>query len=364
MVFDSPGGEVGGLFDLADLIQGSRGKKPVYASVAESAFSAAYAIASACDRIFLTRTAGVGSIGVFTMHVDISKMDEKEGVACTYIFAGAKKVDGNPHEPLSSDAKDTIQAEIDRTYDLFVNTVARNRKLTAKKVKSTEAGLYFGEEGVESGLADQVGTVAEAVSALGTAIEQSEQSLRAAEAANLKKAEVNEVKKPEAAAQKAADKEKCDDYMEDGKSSKSSEAKAEDPDQEEEDEEEDEEDGKDKKKAAAAPDPKEIAMLCRLAGRTDLLSDFIEKGASIAEVRKTLLAVKKEEEKRPGSIGHHVPPVGGPNPVDQLDSLAKSRAASKGISYSQAYAEVMKENPKLYTDYLDRKDAAIAAGAK
>ncbi len=33
MLFDSPGGEVGSLFDLADLIQANRGKKPVYAAV-------------------------------------------------------------------------------------------------------------------------------------------------------------------------------------------------------------------------------------------------------------------------------------------------------------------------------------------
>src|SRR5262249_47825027 len=45
--FDSPGGEVGGLFDLVDLIHANQGKKPIYAAVSEMAFSAAYALASA-----------------------------------------------------------------------------------------------------------------------------------------------------------------------------------------------------------------------------------------------------------------------------------------------------------------------------
>jgi ClpP class serine protease len=48
---DSPGGEVAGCFDLVDVIYGARGKKPIHAILTESAYSAAYAIASAADRI-------------------------------------------------------------------------------------------------------------------------------------------------------------------------------------------------------------------------------------------------------------------------------------------------------------------------
>ena len=43
---DSPGGEVGGLFDLADEIYDARAEKPCFAIADDDAFSAAYAIAS------------------------------------------------------------------------------------------------------------------------------------------------------------------------------------------------------------------------------------------------------------------------------------------------------------------------------
>jgi len=70
---DSPGGEVAGCFDLVDTIYAARGRKPIWSILNESAYSAAYAIASAADRIVVPRTGGVGSIGVITAHVDLSQ---------------------------------------------------------------------------------------------------------------------------------------------------------------------------------------------------------------------------------------------------------------------------------------------------
>ena len=72
---DSPGGEVGGLFDLADEVHAAREQKPVYAVANDEAFSAAYALASSAQRLFLTRTGGVGSIGVIAVHMDQSAWD-------------------------------------------------------------------------------------------------------------------------------------------------------------------------------------------------------------------------------------------------------------------------------------------------
>ena len=164
--FDTPGGEVGGLFDLVDKIYSLKASKPLYASVSEMAASAGYALASACDKVILTRTACVGSIGVYALHVDESGFDQKQGLKYSYIFAGAKKVDGNPHQPLSADARKEFQAEIDRTYGLFVDAVSRNRKMSAKKVRGTEAGIYYGSDAVAQGLADQVGTPDDAMAAL------------------------------------------------------------------------------------------------------------------------------------------------------------------------------------------------------
>lgn len=155
---DSPGGEAAGVFDLSDHIYNSRGRKPIIASVNESAFSAAYAIASAADKIYVSRTAGVGSVGVMALHMDKTQKDEKEGVKYTAVYAGKKKVDLNPHMPLSDEAKATIQARVDKTYDLFVKTVARNNAVDEDKIRNTEAGIFTGEDAVKAGLADGLKT--------------------------------------------------------------------------------------------------------------------------------------------------------------------------------------------------------------
>ena len=76
LVIDSPGGMVAGNFDLVDRMYAARGQKPVRAFASEYAFSAAYSIASVADSITLPRTGEVGSIGVVTSHLDLSKAYE------------------------------------------------------------------------------------------------------------------------------------------------------------------------------------------------------------------------------------------------------------------------------------------------
>ncbi|WP_064577187.1 S49 family peptidase [Cupriavidus gilardii] len=153
---NSPGGSVNGAFDFTDEVFRARGVKPITAIVDDRAYSAAYAIASAADEIIVSRTGGVGSIGVVAAHMDRSALNERAGVKVTYIHAGARKVDGNPDAPLSDDARATLQAEVDRIYGLFVETVARNRGLSTDAVRGTEAGTFMGSAGATAGLADKV----------------------------------------------------------------------------------------------------------------------------------------------------------------------------------------------------------------
>lgn len=162
---DSPGGETHGAFELSDLIYSMRGSKPIYASANDLAASAAYAIGSACNRLYVTRTGAVGSIGVYSLHCEVSGADTKAGVKYTYIYAGEDKVAGNPHEPLSEGAAANAQTEVDRQYKLFVNTVARNRKLKAADVIGTKAQLRFADAGLPM-LCDAVGTLEDALAAL------------------------------------------------------------------------------------------------------------------------------------------------------------------------------------------------------
>lgn len=153
---DSPGGEVAGCFDLVDTIYACRGDKPIWSILNESAYSAAYAIASAADYMTVPRTGGVGSIGVICMHVDWSKALKADGINVTFITYGDRKADGHPEIPLSDEAHADIKKSVDYSGNIFVETVARNRGVPTKTIKDTQAGCYLSHEGVALGLADAV----------------------------------------------------------------------------------------------------------------------------------------------------------------------------------------------------------------
>ncbi len=158
---DSPGGEVNGLFDLSDFIYQARRKKRIVAIANDDAYSAAYAIASSAEKVLVTRTSGVGSIGVIASHIDQSGFDEKQGIKYTTVFAGSRKNDLNPHEPITSESLESLKSEVNRLYGMLVELIARNRNLSVEAIKSTEAGLYFGEKAVEIGLADGITILSE-----------------------------------------------------------------------------------------------------------------------------------------------------------------------------------------------------------
>lgn len=161
----SPGGMVSGNFDLVDYIASRRGEKPMVAAAADHAYSAAYNIAAAADTIYVDRVGGVGSVGVVTMHIDMSEMLKKIGLDVKFVHAGKHKVDGNPYQPLPDDVKKRMQSRIDGLYAIFVSTVASNRNMQEQAVRDTEALTYMGEEGVEIGFADAVMSFSDAMDA-------------------------------------------------------------------------------------------------------------------------------------------------------------------------------------------------------
>lgn len=171
---DSPGGEVAGMFDAADKIANAftSAGKPLWAYSNERMFSAAYALGVVADKILVSRTSGVGSIGVIAMHVDRSAADEKEGIKVTPIFAGKTKADGSPHAPLSNSALNRIQGEINRVYSLFTDHCARYRGLSDQDIRDTEAMCFYGKNAIAEGLADDVCTFEDALVALFTEIEK------------------------------------------------------------------------------------------------------------------------------------------------------------------------------------------------
>ena len=153
---DSPGGEASGSFELARQIRHAATQKPVWAVANDAAYSAAYALAASAQRLIVTETGGIGSIGVIALHIDQSAKDAQEGYRYTAVTAGTHKNDFSPHHPLSDAAKAELQTEVDRLYGLFVEHVAAMRSLDADAVRATEAGLYFGANAITAGLADAV----------------------------------------------------------------------------------------------------------------------------------------------------------------------------------------------------------------
>lgn len=163
---DTPGGMASGCFDLTDHIYASRGSKPIIALVDDSAYSAGYAIASACDEIWVSRTGGVGSAGVVFFHRDFSEANKKAGVTVTAIYSGDRKIDFNPNFPLSEEARAEGQASTDQIREMFVGAVAEYRGMTADAVRATQAACYTGQAAVAAGFADKVGTMPDLLQSL------------------------------------------------------------------------------------------------------------------------------------------------------------------------------------------------------
>jgi ClpP class serine protease len=114
----------------------------------------------------MTRTGGVGSVGVIAVHYDMSVRNEKMGVKPTAIFAGKHKADFSPNAPLKEEAAAFLQASVDREYERFVEYVATGRRMETKAVRDTEASIFEGEDGIRAGFADQIGTFETALSDL------------------------------------------------------------------------------------------------------------------------------------------------------------------------------------------------------
>lgn len=156
LMVNSPGGEVSGLFDLADHIYEARGGKPIWAVLDESAYSAAYALASCADVITVPRTGGTGSVGVIAVHSEYSRALDKAGITVTVMRYGDRKARANPMEPLLDADRAELQENIDRLGEEFVALVARNRGIGAAAVRDQQAATFMGESGVDRGLADVV----------------------------------------------------------------------------------------------------------------------------------------------------------------------------------------------------------------
>jgi signal peptide peptidase SppA len=160
---DSPGGSVLGASEFAREVLAARTKKRIVAQANYEMCSAAYWIGSCASELVAAPSAMVGSIGVYSLHEDLSKALETMGVKLTYVAAGKFKVDGNESEPLSDSARARLQSLVDAHYARFVGDVAKGR---GRQVSDVRGGFGQGttltaDEALGEGMIDRIGTLDE-----------------------------------------------------------------------------------------------------------------------------------------------------------------------------------------------------------
>ena len=162
---NSPGGSVMASEKIRHELDLLGSEKPLVASYGDYAASGGYWISCGCSRIFADATTLTGSIGVFSMIPEFSKVARKIGV-------GVEAVSSNKHGDLLSlmrpfDAQETayMQASVEDIYERFVNLVASSRGMEPAQVDEIAQGrVWVGSEALEIGLVDELGTLKDAIS--------------------------------------------------------------------------------------------------------------------------------------------------------------------------------------------------------
>jgi signal peptide peptidase SppA len=169
---NSPGGVARSIEEVGDEIYEARGIKPIVAQINTCAASAAYWIAAQAEEIVVTPSGRAGSIGVYTIHEDISEMLAKEGIKETLIYSGEYKVLGNSFEPLSDEAKSIMQQRVDELAASFVRAWRAAATSASQQVNERFGqGLMFNAADlVDRGMADTIATMAETLERFGVQV--------------------------------------------------------------------------------------------------------------------------------------------------------------------------------------------------
>jgi ClpP class serine protease len=160
---DSPGGQVNGTAELADMVYEARlaGEKKIVAYVAHEACSAAYWIASAAETIYANETAMTGCIGaVLTVHVN---KDDGETIEIVSSQTPNKRPDVSTDE-----GKAELQRIADDLGEVFIDNVSRNRGIAPDEFLERFHGgaIFVGAKAIAPGLVDHVSTFERIVASL------------------------------------------------------------------------------------------------------------------------------------------------------------------------------------------------------
>ncbi len=162
LVIDSPGGSPvqAGMVNDEIMRLKELHKKPVYAVVEDTCASAAYYIASAADEIYVDKASIVGSIGVLMDGFGFTGLMEKLGVERRLLTAGANKGFLDPFSPQTEAQRTYALNMLNQIHQQFITVVREGRGERLKETPDMFSGLFWsGQQAVDMGLADGLGTV-------------------------------------------------------------------------------------------------------------------------------------------------------------------------------------------------------------
>ena len=162
LLINSPGGSPvqAGMMNDEILRLKAKHKKPVYAVVEETCASAAYYIAVSADQIFVDKASIVGSIGVLMDGFGFTGLMDKLGVERRLLTAGENKGFLDPFSAQSDKQRAFAQTMLNQIHQQFIDVVKAGRGKRLKETPEMFSGLFWtGQQAIELGLADQLGTL-------------------------------------------------------------------------------------------------------------------------------------------------------------------------------------------------------------
>lgn len=152
----SPGGVVAGVESAADAITRAGRIKPLAAHVDGLCASAAYWLASQAGYIAATETSEIGSIGVYMVADDWSRLFENAGIQSHVIASAERKTGGDEFSERPTARQLANHRElVTKLADMFVGAVARGRGVSPATAGAWATGdVWLTPDAIDKGLAD------------------------------------------------------------------------------------------------------------------------------------------------------------------------------------------------------------------
>ncbi|HTL27369.1 MAG TPA: signal peptide peptidase SppA [Burkholderiales bacterium] len=133
---------------------------PLYAVVEDLCASGGYYVAVAADRIYVSKSSIVGSIGVRLDSFGVTGLMEKIGVERRLLTAGENKAMLDPFLPVDEKQKEYALQMIQEVHQQFIGDVRAGRGKRLKENPDLFTGLIWtGTKSIELGLADALGSL-------------------------------------------------------------------------------------------------------------------------------------------------------------------------------------------------------------